>query len=206
MSPKVSDEYKERKRKEIILHAKEVFKRKGFEPTTMKDIKEEAGISFGGLYMYFSNTEKIFLQLLELEYGQNDILDDFVSTSIWDHVKHFIDCQKKELRTIHQTIVPISYEYFITAWREKHRIPFLEHRYKTATTKITALLQAGVESGEFTPAIPVSDLSKLIVSALEGLNVSCLFLQENLVKFEAQLDSLQKVLELALQVQKTQQT
>ncbi|MFD1707914.1 TetR family transcriptional regulator [Siminovitchia sediminis] len=201
MAPKVSDEYKERKKKEIILHAKKVFRRKGFEPTTMKDIKEEAGISFGGLYMYFSNTEEIFLQLLELEYEANDEQINIChSDSFWDQLVHFFDHQKQELQHIRESLIPVSYEYFVTAWREKHRIPFLENRYKAAAAKFAGLLQAGIENGEFDPAIPVHEISKMIVSTLEGLNVSSLFLEEEAVDVEGQLDALQRLLESALKV------
>lgn len=201
MSPKVSDEYKERKKKEIIMHAKKVFQRKGFEPTTMKDIKEEAGISFGGLYMYFSNTEEIFLQLLDLEYEANDEQINIChSYSFWDQLTHFFEHQKKELKSIRESLIPVSYEYFVTAWREKHRIPFLENRYKAAAAKFVDLLHAGIECGEFDPSIPVNDISKMIVSTLEGLNVSSLFLEEDAVDVEGQLDALRRLLEFALKV------
>ncbi|MFD2445024.1 TetR family transcriptional regulator [Bacillus sp. CGMCC 1.16607] len=201
MTPKVSEEYKAKKKKEIIMHAKNVFQRKGFEPTTMKDIKEEAGISFGGLYMYFSNTEEIFLHLLEIEYEANDEkINIYHSDSFWEHLKHFIDNQKKELTVIRNTLIPIAYEYFVTAWREKHRIPFLENRYKAASAKFMGLLHAGMDSGEFHPTISVDQLSKVIISTLEGLNISSIFLEEDVVDIQGQLDALQKLLELALQV------
>ncbi|SOB99477.1 TetR family transcriptional regulator [Ureibacillus xyleni] len=202
MTPKVSNEYKTQKKKEILLHAKNVFKRKGFEPTTMKDIKEEANISFGGLYMYFSNTEEIFLQLLELEFEANDeALAIHHSNSIWEQIQLFLQHQKADLKNMRDTLIPISYEYFVTAWREKHRVPFLENRYHVAKDKFTTLLKMGVANGEFTPTISIEDLSKLLISTLEGLNVSALFLEEDIGDFDKQLDALQKLLELALQVQ-----
>lgn len=121
--------------------------------------------------MYFSNTEEMFLALLELEYEANDEgMTSSPSGSLWDHLTHFIQNQKKELKAIRETLIPISYEYFVAAWRETHRIPFLENRYKAAADKFSSLIYAGINTGEFNPDIPVDALSKMVISTLEGLN------------------------------------
>jgi AcrR family transcriptional regulator len=49
----------ERKKKLIRDTAREVFIRKGFNDVTMKDIAQTAGISRGGLYLYYSSTEEL---------------------------------------------------------------------------------------------------------------------------------------------------
>lgn len=197
--PKVSEEYKERRKKEIILHAKSVFQRKGFEPTTMTDIKEEAGISFGGLYMYFSNTEEIFTQLLQLE-KEEEQLQAAPADRAWNQVKSFIEHQKEELRTNRDSLIPATYEYIVTSWREEHRLPFLEARFKKAAEDFRTILQAGIRNGEFKPTVPEGDLSKLVITTIEGLHINSLFLEEQTADFEGQLDALQKLLEKALDV------
>lgn len=52
----------ERTRRKIIEQSAELFNRKGFAGTSVKDIMDETGLSKGGLYSHFSNgKEKIAL-------------------------------------------------------------------------------------------------------------------------------------------------
>lgn len=56
--PKVSDEYKESKRREIAEAAMRAFERKGFQAASMSDIIAESGASAGAIYgAYRSKTE-----------------------------------------------------------------------------------------------------------------------------------------------------
>ena len=62
------------KKKLILETARTVFSLKGYRGVTMKDIVEACGISRGGLYLYFSSTEEIFLEVLRLERQEADDL------------------------------------------------------------------------------------------------------------------------------------
>ena len=61
------------KRKYILDKAREVFAAKGFKNVTMKDVVDACEISRGGLYLYFANTEELFLAVLN---GEDDSDDD----------------------------------------------------------------------------------------------------------------------------------
>ena len=54
----------DKKREFILLKAKQVFIRSGFASVTMKDIIEECGISRGGIYLYFTSVDEIFMQVI----------------------------------------------------------------------------------------------------------------------------------------------
>jgi len=56
---KVSDEYLETRRDQILDAAINCFARKGFIETTIEDICKEAKLSHGSVYRYFSNKEDI---------------------------------------------------------------------------------------------------------------------------------------------------
>ncbi len=62
--PKVTDEYKEKKRAEIIEFAMKCFAKKGYHATTVDDIVELSGTSKGSVYHYFKSKEEIYLTLL----------------------------------------------------------------------------------------------------------------------------------------------
>lgn len=57
--PKVSDEYLDGRRQQIIDAAYRCFAQKGFHQTTMRDIYAESGLSAGAIYRYFSSKEEI---------------------------------------------------------------------------------------------------------------------------------------------------
>ncbi|MBO8157585.1 MAG: TetR/AcrR family transcriptional regulator [Bacillaceae bacterium] len=63
--PKVSEEYKEKKRNQILDSAMDCFAEKGYKNTTMDDIVKQSGMSKGALYNYFKSKEDIYLSLLE---------------------------------------------------------------------------------------------------------------------------------------------
>ncbi|PJI94673.1 TetR/AcrR family transcriptional regulator [Luteimicrobium subarcticum] len=53
MSPRVSEEYREARRTEILDAARARFARDGFHQTSMDDVIREAGLSAGAVYGYF---------------------------------------------------------------------------------------------------------------------------------------------------------
>lgn len=50
----------ERRRQQIVLAAIKLFSRNGFHKTTLKELAEEAGLSYGNIYDYVGNKEDIF--------------------------------------------------------------------------------------------------------------------------------------------------
>ena len=57
--PKVTEEYLDTRRQQIIAAAYRCFSRKGFHQATMRDIYAEAGLSAGAIYHYFKSKEEI---------------------------------------------------------------------------------------------------------------------------------------------------
>jgi AcrR family transcriptional regulator len=57
--PRVSDAYREQRRKQILDAAVRCFARQGFHRTSMQDIVGEAALSPGALYRYFASKEDL---------------------------------------------------------------------------------------------------------------------------------------------------
>ena len=55
----------EKRRKQIVEAATELFARQGFYKTTIKDIAKKAGISYGVVYLYVREKEDVLLLVLE---------------------------------------------------------------------------------------------------------------------------------------------
>jgi AcrR family transcriptional regulator len=69
--PKVSTEHKEQVRRRLIDAARSVVLREGHDGATTRAILEEAGMSAGSLYNYFSSKDELFEVLAEEVVGEN---------------------------------------------------------------------------------------------------------------------------------------
>ena len=63
--PRVSPEYLERRREEILAGARRAFARYGLEGATVARLEEEIGVSRGAIFHYFASKEDLFIALAE---------------------------------------------------------------------------------------------------------------------------------------------
>lgn len=57
--PKVSEEYRAERRSHILSAARRCFVQDGFHGTSMQDLVDEAGVSSGAVYRYFSGKDAV---------------------------------------------------------------------------------------------------------------------------------------------------
>lgn len=67
--PKVSDEYREARRAEILDAARRCFARDGFHQTSMQDLFAEAGVSAGAVYRYFPSKADMIVAIAQANMG-----------------------------------------------------------------------------------------------------------------------------------------
>lgn len=161
------------KKKYIVETAREVFIEKGFKNVTMKDIVEACEISRGGLYLYFSGTEEIFMEVMKLEAEEKDdvfsrkIKEDSAPSDI---LALFLKEQKKELLRRRNNLTMAVYEYFFANKVPKKENP-LKQQFDIAVKVIEKLIEAGVLAGEFYCEDP-RGAARNIMYVLEGLKIA----------------------------------
>lgn len=64
----------EEKRDRILAAALSLFRKKGFDATTMRDIAGQAGVALGAAYYYFPSKEAIVLAYYERTHGKSSAL------------------------------------------------------------------------------------------------------------------------------------
>ena len=161
------------KRKYILEKAREVFAEKGFKDVTMKDVVEACDISRGGLYLYFSSTEEIFLAVLSDDVdGDDDSLTDALNSdaTAGDMLALFLKEQKKEILRKKNSLVIASYEYFSMNSLPASENP-LKKQFDIGVQIVTALIKQGVKSGEFNCDNP-GGCARNLMYVIEGLKVS----------------------------------
>ena len=61
--PKVSPEYRERRREQILSAARRCFARYGYAGATVARLEQETGLSRGAIFNYFPSKEELFMEL-----------------------------------------------------------------------------------------------------------------------------------------------
>jgi AcrR family transcriptional regulator len=72
--PKVSQEYLDDRRSEVLSAASRCFARDGFHRATMQDIVKESGLSPGAIYRYFESKEAIVVALANERHDRERVL------------------------------------------------------------------------------------------------------------------------------------
>lgn len=171
-------EKSQQKKKFIVEKARQVFVDKGYRAVTMKDIIDACEISRGGLYLYFANTQEIFLEVLKQEQERGeDVFStqiDRDSTTI-DILELFFAAQKAELMHFEDSLAVATYEYCF-AHRPEGKENFLHVQFEEAVHALAQLLEMGAEAGELYCDDAVT-AAKAIMYTLEGLKAASLSMQ-----------------------------
>lgn len=158
------------KKQFILEKAKEVFVEKGFRSVTMKDIVEACEISRGGLYLYFSSTEEVFLEVLAAESEEaDDVFAESVGedAAVAEILALFLKEQKKEILGSKKTLTVATYEYAFA--NPKNTI--LKKRFTAGVTMLEKLIKMGIENEEFYD-VDARIAAKNIMYVLEGLKIA----------------------------------
>ncbi len=138
----------------------------------MKDIVDACQISRGGLYLYFENTSQIFLEVMRLESQEtDDVFSDSITedATAADILILFLREQKKELLRKNDTLTQAIYEFYFQNQLSK-KDNMLKKQFDSAVKIIEKLIEAGVESGEFS-CEDCKGTARNIMFVLEGLKI-----------------------------------
>ena len=193
-------EKSQQKRKYIIEKARQVFMEKGYRGVTMKDIIEACEISRGGLYLYFSSTQEIFLEVLKQE---QESVDDVFSTHVGeestpgDILELFFLAQKAELLNTKDNLAMATYEYYF-AHKPEGDDNFLRSQFEAAVQALAQLIEMGVEYGELYCEEPKAAAEEIMYT-IEGLKISLLTMKLTEEEIDKQLEYLLQGLGLELE-------
>jgi len=153
----------------IIAAAMDVFSRKGYARASIREIAKAAGISIGGIYLYFRNKEGLYLSLLKNEMQVSaaktkEIIEstkspaEALSKYLEMHLKYAV--RHKELILLH-----IREHGFAFGMDIKRRF-FGEQRQL-----IEKIIARGIRGGQFRKCDP-KETAKIIMGALRGIVLS----------------------------------
>jgi len=105
----------EKRREKLILAAIKLFAKKGYHKTTLKDLAEESGISYGNIYDYVGSKEDIFFLI-------HEFVNRIAHESLTQNLKNVKDPLEK-LRRLIRAELNLLYEWndaVLLLYRETH--------------------------------------------------------------------------------------
>lgn len=193
MAPRVSEDYKNRKRLELLRAAKQVLMKKGYTRTTMQDIMDEAGVSRGALYAYFDNIEHVYRELLRHEDEQElHFFDPDDTSTAWQQLTSWIQKQQKEIEAIERSLLLANSEFFLSihSQPENESRRYLTDRYQRMAEAIVDFVQTGTARMELQPRLPAESIALYLISFIDGLMLDTFQLGPEKTRVSAQIDVL----------------
>lgn len=170
------DDMKDKRRRELLAAAGEVFGRSGYSESTVDEIAIQAGVSKGSVYNYFGSKKEIFEQLfvsgiqsdlrrlgelVRAETTATEKLDKLI-TLFFQHASQHHQCGK------------LALEFWATAACDEPDGIFrtsIRELYGVLNQMVVDILNEGEASGEFVLEHEAEVGAALILAMLDGLDV-----------------------------------
>ncbi|MFS0861822.1 TetR/AcrR family transcriptional regulator [Fredinandcohnia sp. 179-A 10B2 NHS] len=176
MPPIVSEEYKEKKKKEILKSAMKAFGEKGYQVATIDDIVAYSGMSKGAIYNYFESKEDIYVQLMNAQ-TERDLSrfkqeTDALSTSTEKLRYFFTTFSGVNLNEQKQRSIQVQIEFFLNSGRDKQLKKLMIDRFKNLYQKLLKdIIDEGKRTGEFGSDVESEIIAALFWGILDGVSL-----------------------------------
>ena len=182
--PKVTEEYIEKKRKEIVEAAYKVCVRKPITSIEMKDIIEEAGFSHGAIYRYYKDLDEVLKDLVITINSQNmidDRLDEILSKADpgkWEKTIYDIcDMLAKYMSEVGTDLLKVSIYSDMMAMADPERAMNIAQRLGKdeqspllyATTATERFLKEVISKNKLKPVSSVDEMIQFMIVTYHGI-------------------------------------
>lgn len=185
MSPR--PDVSEMRTAQIIEAATAVFAEKGFDRAAMTDIAAVAGINKATIYLYFKSKDAL-IQAIAKELFAQELADlqaarDIPGTAAEQITAFYEALIAKESEVL--PLMPIIYEFYALGLRREDVRAVLADFLNQSAARLEAIIQEGIESGEFAPTdAPKS--ARTLTALLDGIILQWVYAPEE-VDVNAQL-------------------
>jgi AcrR family transcriptional regulator len=175
----------ENSKRNILSAARTVLAEQGYTHASMRTIAQMAGISVGGLYLYFKNKEDLYLTLMQ---EWMDGLRDCTSKALQDiddpreSLEAFITISIDYAKKHKEMIILQGRELGFSFGIEAKRRFFRERRHLVA-----GIIRKGIDAGIFRQC-DADEAAKVIFNAHRGFVVSMVIEEEALFTAEGCVD------------------
>jgi len=163
------------KLRKILDAARRVFCRKGFLAVTMQDIIDECGISRGGIYIYFSSVDEVFLEVIKQRNKENASSINksiLASEPFADVLESYLSRQRERLVNFENSLFRAYCEYIFS--KPKAAVhAFRDTQLSQLRSSVEAILKLGVRQGVLRDE-NISKLAIHFIITIDGLSILAL--------------------------------
>jgi AcrR family transcriptional regulator len=150
-------------RKNILEAASEVFAERGYEKSTVRDVAGRAGISVGGIYLYFRNKEELYTGLMRSQMDEflgrvERLREDLPLTALRKLFELYMEIAVTRTKMLSAGIKEYDLEF---------KRPIREAFFRKQHGIVAGILQQGVRDGSFR-AMDCNDAALMILITLRG--------------------------------------
>ena len=169
--PKVTEAHLEARRRQILDAALACFSRQGFHQSTMQDICQEAELSPGAVYRYFSSKEEIIEARCEEELQRNMALAEDISSrgDTLQVLGELVDSFFRMLAEWELGICSVNVEIWAEALRNPRIGELFRHRVEAHLQAFTSMIRRAQEQDDINPELDPRSVARVMVSLFNGL-------------------------------------
>lgn len=169
--PKVSQQYRDARRDQILDAARRCFLRDGFHATSMQDLFAEAGLSSGAVYRYFASKEDVIIAIAE------DNMRDVVALVRSVAARDSGRSPGATLADVLELVAAKDAEnglgqIALLVWAEALRSPVIATRFRTMIAQFRGgfaeIVREHQSLGGLPPDVPAGALAATLISILPG--------------------------------------
>ncbi|WP_088040835.1 TetR/AcrR family transcriptional regulator [Bacillus sp. EAC] len=174
MPPKVSEDYKERKRESLLDSALKCFGEKGYHTTTMDDIVSYSKTSKGLIYNYFKSKEELYLTLMQERTNKTFERIDArfeKTTSSTEKIRELFKMYREiSLTEQWRDMIRVHMEFWINSARHENLQKIMIDRYKDQYRAfLSNIIEQGKISGEFNNEVHTDTVSSIFWANIDGI-------------------------------------
>ncbi|MER5752976.1 TetR/AcrR family transcriptional regulator [Streptomyces sp. NPDC002088] len=163
--PKVTQEYMEARRKQILDAARRCFLRDGFHSTSMQDLFAEADLSAGAVYRHFASKDEMITAIAEENMREvltmvHSVAEHRPNSSVGEMMADVLDLVKA--KTLEQDIAGLA----VLAWSESLRNPSLAAQFNILFAQMRSDLAEVVREHQKSGTLPREASPEAIAGAL----------------------------------------
>jgi AcrR family transcriptional regulator len=159
--PKVTDEHRRERRRQIMAGARRAFAHHGYEGATVPRLEEQTGLSRGAIFSYFPSKLDLFVALAQED--QHRLIDRWIDGGYEEVVRHIVEDDPEWIGV------------YLDASRMLRTDPELRDRWRALNPEGQAGLEARYrdlqERGEIRDDLPLETIGRFLGLVFDGLAV-----------------------------------
>jgi len=165
------EDVSETRKSQILDAAATVFARLGFHQARMDDIAAEARLSKGALYLYYKSKDAIIFAILRFSFARALQEMRQLRASSEPVASQLIDIVRSSAQDMERIpgVRAISFEFYAVAARQSVVRDYLRIYFGEFRDVLAAIIQRGIDSGEFRAGVDAQVVAMTVVALLEGL-------------------------------------